>query len=164
LKKSIVKKSNDYRQAAIKIIDQQSTLTLATAEDNCAWAAPVYYVFYKSAFFFFSNPDSKHIRQAMANDQVAATIHPHSTTWQGIKGLQMSGKVSSVRPGLTGIQAVRAYVGKFPFIRDFFEDGQAMDLISFSKRFRANLYCFTPQLVYYLDNTVRFGFRAEVNL
>jgi len=37
---------------AIGLIDEQSTMTLATCKESVAWAAPVYYVFHKSAFYF----------------------------------------------------------------------------------------------------------------
>ena len=38
---------------ATDLINEQSTMTLATCSENVAWAAPVYYVFLKSAFYFF---------------------------------------------------------------------------------------------------------------
>ncbi|BBO84352.1 hypothetical protein DSCO28_49180 [Desulfosarcina ovata subsp. sediminis] len=153
-----------HKTAALELIDQQSTMTLATSANNRAWAAPVYYVRQKAAFYFFSKPESQHVQEALANDSVAAAIYPYAETWQGIRGIQMSGQVSPVRPGFRALQAVRAYIGKFPFTSDFFEDGQVLDLVGFSKRFRVKLYCFTPQCVYYLDNSVQFGFRSEIDL
>ena len=50
---------------ARQLIAEQNTLTLATAQNETAWAAPVYYVFVKSTFYFLSSPDSRHITQAL---------------------------------------------------------------------------------------------------
>jgi len=153
----------EYREPAIQLIDELSTLTLATSDVERVWAAPVYYVFYKNAFFFFSDPESLHITQAQADRPVAAAIHASSNTWQGIRGIQMAGRIKPVRPGITAVQALRAYIKKFPFTSGFFEDGQSLDLAAFSKRFRVKLYCFAPQQVFYLDNSIRFGFRTEIH-
>lgn len=139
-------------------------MTLATAQDNATWAAPVYYVFHDSAFYFFSNPQSKHIRQASTNDAVSAAIHPSADTWQGIQGIQMSGRIRSVRPGITDIPSVKAYLKKFPFTKELLEPGQTMDLAGFAERFKVKFYRFEPDRVFYLDNRIRFGFRAEVNM
>ena len=43
----------ELKALAMGLIDEQSTVTLATCRENVAWAAPVYYVFLKSAFYFF---------------------------------------------------------------------------------------------------------------
>ncbi len=39
-------------ELARHLVAEQNTLTLATAEGDTAWAAPVYYVFLKSSFYF----------------------------------------------------------------------------------------------------------------
>lgn len=155
---------HDLKRLAIDLVNQQSTMALATAKENVSWSAPVYYVFHQSTFFFFSDPDSRHIQEAMENEQASAAIYPFVDTWQGIRGIQVSGRVKLVRPGLTAIQAVRAYIKKFPFTKEFFEPGKALDLESFAERFRVRLYRLDPQLVYYLDNEIRFGFREEIDL
>lgn len=152
----------DINRLALKLINEQSTMTLATARDNTAWAAPVYYVFYKSAFFFFSDPASRHIAEAAESGQAAAAIYPYADSWQGIKGIQMSGRIRQLAPGVTAIQAIRAYTRKFPFTTDFFEPGQAMNLDNFVKRFKVRFYRLEPDLLYYLDNSIKFGFREVV--
>ncbi|WP_054699474.1 hypothetical protein [Desulfosarcina cetonica] len=124
----------------------------------------MYYVFHTADFFFFSKPESTHIEQGLMNDQVGASIHPFAETWQGIRGIQMNGRITPVRPGMTAVRAIRAYLAKFPFVQEFFDEGQMLDLIGFSRRFRVKLYRFTPLRAYYLDNEVRFGFRTEVVL
>lgn len=43
-----------------RLATEQTTMTLATAGNDAAWAAPVYFVFFKSVFYFLSsrNPDT----------------------------------------------------------------------------------------------------------
>lgn len=152
------------KSLALELINRQSTMTLATARSSIAWAAPVYYVLYKSSFFFFSDPSSRHIVETTESQQAAAAIYPYADTWQGIRGIQMSGSIRRLMPGVTAIQAVRAYTGKFPFTKDFFEADQALTLENFIKRFKVRFYRLDPQVVYYLDNSIKFGFREEIKL
>jgi uncharacterized protein YhbP (UPF0306 family) len=149
---------------AKNLIEKESTMALATARDNRAWSAPVYFVFHKSGFYFFSDPMSRHIQESRMSTQVSATIYPSVSKWQEIRGVQMSGSIEGVSPGLDAIQAIRAYIRKFPFTKEFFKPRATLDLVSFGERFKVRLYRFDPQLIYYLDNEIRFGFRQEVIL
>jgi uncharacterized protein len=151
------------RTLAEELIDQQSTMTLATAAQSQAWAAPVYYVFYKPAFYFFSDPQSRHIVESTESGQASAAIYAvASTTWREIRGIQTTGTIEQISAGLEAIKVIRAYLKKFPFSKEFFDPNQAMDMASFEKRFRVKLYKFIPSMVWYLDNKIRFGFREEV--
>lgn len=146
------------------LIHEQSTMAIATAKDNMAWTAPVYYVLKNPSFYFFSDPKSRHIQESQYSNQASASIYPFVSTWREIKGIQMSGHIEPLLAGLEAIQVIRAYLKKFPFTKDFFEPGQSVNLKTFRKRFKVRLYRFSPDLVYYLDNRVRFGFRAEIKL
>jgi len=149
---------------ARQLVDEQNTLTLATAEGDRAWAAPVYYVYEKSTFYFLSSPTSRHITEALRHNQASAAIHAAASTWQEIRGLQMSGRIRAVKPGLEAVRVLRAYLKKYPFTTDFFKGKKPLDLDAFSERFGVKLYGFIPSLVYYLDNQIRFAFREEVTL
>ena len=149
---------------ARQLVDEQNTLTLATADGGAAWAAPVYYVFVKSAFYFLSGPDSRHITEALKSGQASAAVHAAASTWTEIKGLQMTGQIRTVKPGLEAVQVLRAYLKKYPFTTEFFKNSPSLDLDAFAKRFGVKLYGFIPSLVYYLDNQIRFAFREEVSL
>ena len=147
---------------ALDLVSRENAMALATAREGTAWTAPVYFVFHKSAFYFFSDPASRHVQEALKSGQASATVYPFVSTWQEIRGVQMSGTVRAVSPGLEAVGSIRAYVRKFPFTREFFSPGDAADLESFGKRFKVRLYAFVPTLVYYLDNQVAFGFRKEI--
>jgi len=149
---------------ALDLINRVSTMTLATSGPNTTWAAPVYYVYQDGKFFVFSKPDSRHIGEALAAGFAAAAIHAPAESWQHIRGLQMSGVIRKSGIDLKAISAVQAYLKKFPFTRDFFKDNQPADLNGFIARFKVSLYHFTPDRVYYQDNQIRFGFRAEICL
>ena len=143
---------------------EQSPMTLATAKGDAAWAAPVYYVFFRSAFYFLSAPDSRHITEALDNHRASSAVHASGATWQEIRGLQMSGSIQPVEGRLEAIQVLRVYLKRFPFTKDFFYKNTSMDLESFWDRFGVKLYRFKPSIVYYLDNRIRFAFREEVKI
>jgi uncharacterized protein YhbP (UPF0306 family) len=155
---------SELRRLAEGLIENQNTMTLATTKGGEAWAAPVYFVCRGRSFYFFSDPASRHIQEALASGQAASAIHAEGSSWKEIRGLQMSGKIESVGAGLDAAGAIRDYMRKFPFVREFFKPGEAFDLAGFSTRFRVRLYRFKPTIVYYLDNRIKFGFREEVNL
>ena len=152
------------RTLAGNLIEGQSTMTLATAQENTAWAAPVYYVFCRSAFYFFSDPESRHIQESLAGCLASAAIHSDEALWEEIRGVQMSGSIDMVSGKLEAVETIGKYLKKFGFTKDFFSKGQAMDLDAFAKRFHVRLYKFNPSIIYYLDNSIRFGFREEVDI
>jgi len=161
-KKSETPDNQELRKLAEELINEQNTMTLATAQENVAWAAPVYYVFYKSCFYFFSDSKSRHIVESMESGQASSAIYAHASTWQEIRGIQMSGSIEMVPASLSSIDALRAYLKKFPFTKEFFSPGQKPDLAAFADRFKVRLYRFKPRLIYYLDNSICFGFRESV--
>lgn len=157
-------KDQEIKELTIDLITQQSTMALATAENDVPWATPVYFVFYRSAFFFFSNPNSRHIQEAYKSEKASATIYPFVYTWKEIRGVQMSGHIEALSPSITTAQVIKAYIKKFPFAKDFFTSDEPLNLESFINRFRVRLYQFKPHLVLYLDNRIQFGYRTEVQL
>lgn len=155
---------SQLRDYALDLIDKQYTMTLSTALHDTPWAAPVYYVNLDLRFYFFSDPRSRHIQESQAANQAAAAIFHQSNTWREIRGVQMSGRITSLWPGLESLRALRAYLKKFPFTEEFFDSRDQLDLEGFAKRFKVRFYCFRPDLVYYLDNRIRFSFRERVGV
>jgi uncharacterized protein YhbP (UPF0306 family) len=153
----------EYEPLARKLIEEQHIMTLATAGERGPWAAPVYYVFLEPSFYFFSDPASRHIEDCLQSPLASAAVFAPVFSWQDIRGLQMSGAVEAVMPGLAALKAVGSYLVKFPFAKGFFNPSEPIDLNAFSNRFRVRLYRFKPALVYYLDNSIAFGFRQRVH-
>ena len=156
--------SAELKDRARDLIESQNTMTLATALKEQAWAAPVYYANLLFKFYFFSDPTSRHIREAMDSRQASAAVFEPASSWKGIRGIQMSGRIQSLSPGLEAVRALRAYLKKYPFTKEFFGKDQSLDLNAFITRFRVKLYRFEPSLLYYTDNSIRFSFRAEIPL
>ena len=149
---------------AADLIDSQNTMTLATAAGESAWAAPVYYVYARCAFYFFSDPESRHIQEGLTAGGSSAAIHAPSSEWRDICGIQMSGKIERVPLGREAASTFSAYLKKYPFCKEFFSPGSVMNLETFSSRFKAKLYKFVPNRVYYQDNRIKFGHRELVEL
>jgi len=144
------------------LMQNSRAMTLATADKNNAWAAPVFYVSKDDRFYFFSSPNARHIKDAFASGQAACTIYEEGTSWQNLLGLQMSGKIINAPTGLEASKAFLAYVKKFPLVKTFFSDIKNIGLTDFSTRFHAKLYCFVPESVLFMDNSVNFGFREKI--
>lgn len=147
---------------ANRLISSGHTMTLATALDNAPWAAPVYFVNIRDCFYFFSNPDARHVQDALASGQAACAIYAEGGSWQTLQGIQMSGKIDAISDAGQGSKAVITYVKKFPLVKTFFSSIQNLNLNSFISRFHASLYCFQPDYIVFMDNTVEFGFRQEI--
>ena len=161
-KKTSALKPEELKQLALDLINEQTTMTLGSARQGLVWTAPVYYALHESSLAFFSGPDSRHISEALDSGQAAASIFAQASTWQGIRGLQMSGRITQVRPGLSAARIIAAYLKKYPFTKQFFNQGESVDLGAFTDRFRVRLYLFTPDRIVYTDNSVKFGFKAEL--
>ncbi|MBC2712466.1 MAG: pyridoxamine 5'-phosphate oxidase family protein [Desulfosarcina sp.] len=151
--------SEDWREAALALIQGGSTLTLATAGQAGPWSAPVYYICLDRSFYFFSSPESRHIQQALDSGVAAASLFHQADSWQAIRGIQMTGTVQLIRSVALSLKAITTYLKRFPFTREFFPNDTTPDLDSFFSRFKARLYAFTPTDIYYTDN--RFGFSAR---
>jgi uncharacterized protein len=136
-------------------------LTLATYSNKEIWTAPVYYVFYDKKFYFFSNPDSRHIKEALylnrLKNRVAASVFSDDTDFKNIKGLQMQGNTVKVDNKKDAVLCAMGYVKKYkiyPNTENILE--------FFQKEYRAGLYCFIPEIIYYLDNTEKIGSREKI--
>jgi len=157
-------KGDQIVSRTLELINSRTTMTLATAKNDSAWAAPVYYAYRCGFFYFFSNPEARHIVEGLITSQSSAAIHSSSKEWRDICGIQMAGKIQRVPLGREAKNAFGAYMKKFPFCREFFSPGQLLDLTTFIGQFKVKLYKFKPNLVYYLDNRIRFGHRDLVDL
>lgn len=76
----------------------------------------------------------------------------------------MTGAIEPVEGGLETLQALKEYLQKYPFTKEFFDQSTVLDIKSVRERFGVGLYKFIPALVYYLDNRIRFAFREAVKL
>ena len=76
----------------------------------------------------------------------------------------MTGAIVPVEGGMEALQALKEYLKKYPFTKELFGKSGVLDINSFRERFGVRLYKFSPAVVYYLDNQIRFAFREAVKL
>ena len=155
--------SENGREAALALVQEESTLTLATADESGPWSAPVYYVYRNDSFYFFSSPQSRHIQQAVKSGKAAASLFQSANSWQAIRGIQMPGTVERVQSMALSIKVIAKYLNRFAFVSELFPDNPAPDQAAFFSRFRARLYVFAPTAVYYIDNRFGFGARQRID-
>ncbi len=148
-------------QSARQLIDDRHVMTLGTASDRGAWTAPVYYYYMAPKFFFFSSPDSRHVIEGLDSSRAcSAAVFDDSEGIDRIQGLQMTGKMEKVSK--MSAEAGRAVLG---YVRQFKLKVPASGVMAFiEEKFHAALFSFTPEQVYYLDNSTGFGHRQEVRL
>jgi uncharacterized protein len=157
-------KADSHQAGARALIFNQRTMVLATSAAGAPWAAPVYYVYSASGFYFLSSPRARHIEHIMANKAASAAIFADSERWEEIRGLQMSGTIDVVHKKPEQLKALARFVLKFPFARPFLETGPSRSEEQPRVGDRVQLFVFVPQVVYYLDNRLGFGERWPVDI
>ncbi len=139
-----------------RLIDTSKVMSIAVGSNGTAWSAPVYYLFDSKGFYFFSNPKARHIKLSK-NGLSAASIFRDDADMKNLAGIQMSGTILKAPLNAGSVLAAQKYC------RHFKISGDAMDILDFfASKFHANLYCFEPKIVYYMDNSKGFGSREEV--
>lgn len=156
------KKQPDITATAIEFINGQHIMTMATTAGDSSWAAPLYYIFDGSEFYFFSKSSSRHISEALKANKVSASIHFQSSGWSDIKGIQMTGVVSSAGISNKSASAFNLYLNRFDFIGEIKKSAAIRDIGAVESVFKVKFYKFTPEDVYYLDNTIKFGFKKTI--
>jgi uncharacterized protein YhbP (UPF0306 family) len=146
--------------AALSLIRSQRTMVLATCDQEGPWCAPVYYVHDSAGFYFFSSPQSLHIRHITSGGLAAAAIFNDDGRWPQIRGLQMSGDVCAINGSVERLRLTGRFLIKFPFSKDFLRGGveNIPDLSS-----KVQLYGFVPRAIYWLDNSVSFGRKVSID-
>lgn len=161
--------SYDLTKKALELIHSQHILTLATHDGASPWATPVYYVLSNKAFYFFSNPDSHHIGNSREGRAVAGEVHEASSGWSDIRGVQMEGIIEEGGFDMASTSAYALYISRFTFIREMVKMPMSpmspmMSLAALEASFKVAWYKFKPSKIYYLDNSIRFGYREAVEL
>jgi hypothetical protein len=158
--------SYDLTKKALELIHSQHILTLATTDGTSPWATPVYYVLSNKAFYFFSNPESHHITNSREGLPVAGEVHESSSGWSDIRGVQMEGIIEEGGFDMASTSAYALYISRFTFIREMGKMPMSpmMSLAALEASFKVAWYKFNPSKIYYLDNSIRFGYREAVEL
>jgi hypothetical protein len=141
-----------------RLIDTSKVMSIAVGSNGTAWSAPVYYLFDDKGFYFFSNPESRHIKLSK-NGLASASIFRDDADIKKLAGIQMSGIILKAPLNARSALVAKKYCTYFKIT------GNAMDILSFfTSKFHASLYCFEAEMVYYMDNSKGFGSREKVEL
>ena len=142
-------------QAVQSLLRAQSTLVLATADSaGTPHSTPLFYLAQDDLkLYWFSSRSSRHSRNCALNPTVSAAVYFQTSRWRQIRGLQMRGEVAAVTDRALRTAVAEAYCRRF-----------ALGQLFRGKLRSSTLYCFTPAWARYLDNSVRFGYKFQVNL
>ena len=148
-----------------KYLQQYSTLTLATSQNDEPWAATVFFASDADLnLYFVSDHRTHHGRDMAANEKVAATINPDCDNWNDVHGVQVKGTVSVV-DGMQRAKALVLYLKKFPQIDQLYAKPSGEHEETIAKRLKAaNFYCIKPEWLRFIDNAQGFGHREEFEL
>lgn len=147
------------RERAQAYLAAHHVMTLATGGEEGPWAAAVFYVHEGWALYFLSAPTSRHARAIAQSARVSAAIQEDYSDWKEIKGVQLEG----IATRLSGDEEERVrslYAAKFPLLRNA---ADAPGAIAAALK-KVGWYRLSPQRVYFIDNSVAFGHRDEIDL
>lgn len=146
---------NDTREVIQAFLESQSTLALATVNASAqAEATPLFYVSDEALnLYWLSSETSRHSVNLAARPHVAATIYPAVWNWNDIRGVQIEGEAQAVRDEFVRDRVLQRYLAKFLLPASF--DAQIA---------ATRLYILTPSWIRWLDNSVQFGYKTEINI
>ncbi len=156
---------NDTLYARITaFLAEHTTITLATVgADGTPAAAAVFYAHDADLnLYFLSEERTQHGQNLLANPVVAGTIQADGQDWRTIRGLQLRGLATPVA-GAALAHAVAVYSSKFAFVAALLMGGQGPGVLA-GPLARARFWVLRPFWFRLIDNTVRFGFKEELNL
>ena len=152
--------NHDWMTNIEQMVTSQKIMTLAVVWQGGAWPSPVYYLYLRKAFYFFSSPDSRHIKGGQeTGGRAGSSIFVDALSFDKIQGIQMQGHIELVKKDREGLFAAIAYLKRFAI-----SHGE-LDAMSFIKQeYRASFYRFVPVRIIYMDNGVSMGFKKELEI
>jgi uncharacterized protein YhbP (UPF0306 family) len=140
-----------------------TTLTLATIGAEGPSAAAVFYAHDVALTLYFLSEDKTHHAQDLRGDpRAAATIQTDGQNWRDIRGLQLRGRAEPV-PAPAMAHAAAVYGRKFAFVGTLLAGAEGSAVLT-GPLARARFWRFVPTWFRLVDNTVRFGHKAELHL
>ncbi|MFK5953186.1 MAG: hypothetical protein QM498_09030 [Desulfobacterium sp.] len=151
---------HDWMVNIEKMIISQKVMTLAVIWQAEAWSSPVYYLYWRKAFYFFSSTDSRHIKGSQQTDgRAGGSIFVNALSFDEIQGIQMQGCIEPAKKDREGLAAAVAYLKRFGIYH-----GKVNAMTFIKKQYRASFYRFLPHDLIYMDNRVAMGFKKELEI
>jgi hypothetical protein len=148
-----MKKTRKQLELVAALLRQQTTLSLATTnEDGAPCATPLFYfVDEELSLCWLSSESSLHSQNLARTPRAAATVYANAENWREIRGVQMRGQVSLVTDTERRAALIKDYCERFKLGRIF---RLAIH--------QSALYLFQPDFFRYIDNAKGFGFKFEL--
>jgi uncharacterized protein YhbP (UPF0306 family) len=146
------------------LLSDSPVLHLATTSADGPWCAAVYFVHRGRRFYFFSNPDSRHVRELMERPRAAGAVSLDDPDWLLIRGVQFAGTVRPVAGWAEKARAVAAYAAKFPPAERFVARQHGSGRLTAAGLAGLSLFCLDADEMVYLDNRRGFGWRTPLVL
>lgn len=146
------------KEKALVYLREHHVATLATSDESI-WAAAVFYVSDGYTLYFLSSPTSRHCLNLARDPRVAVTIQEDYPDWPDIKGVQLEGVAAEIS-GSDEQHARSLYGQKFPVVGKLAQAPAAIVKAMAKVRW----YKVAPTRLYFIDNSVGFGRRDEIDL
>lgn len=145
----------DHREVIRAFLETQSTLALATVNDEgLPQLAPLFFVADDQLnLYWLSAAQSRHSVNLTAHQKVSATVYPSVWQWNDIVGVQIEGEAEAISDDRMREQILNLFLRKFQLPAEF-------DSLIAS----AALYKLRPRWIRWMDNSVEFNYKAEINL
>lgn len=143
---------------------EHTTVTLSTVgADGAPAAAAVFYAHDAGlTLYFLSEERTQHGQNLLAHPEVAGAIQADGQDWRAIRGLQVRGRVSLV-VGAELAHAAAIYGRRYAFVGALLAGAQGPGVLA-GPLARARFWSLRPTWLRLIDNTVRFGFKEELDL
>lgn len=147
-------------------LQSESVLSLATADKDGPWSAPVLYVADlqddQPILYFLSSVTSRHSKSLADKGLAAGSIYAaYQDDWQLIKGVQMQGLITRLADSERA-QFEMLYFSRFPEIRKIIDNPSSEQEIKIAGAFKGSAYYrFSPAYIRTTDNSDSFANRQE---
>ncbi len=146
------------RRSVRRILEDSTLCSIATVTPAGLSHINTAYVAYSPefAFYFLSDPNSRHCRNLARNRSMGMTIFDSAQTWGGSdRGVQLFGTAAEAR-GAAAVEAERTYTARFPPYARWMKGRTAKERARAADLRALRFYRFRPTRVKILDET-EFG-------
>ena len=147
---------DERRRQALDYLGRHTVLSLATYGREGVWSTAVFYANDEFDLYFLSASHTRHGQNLSESPRAAATIQENYADWPAIQGIQLEGDVHLLS-GDEREMALALYLEKYAFLRQADPNLQA-------QLAKINWYQLSPERLYFIDNTLGFGHRDEIDL
>lgn len=109
------------------------------------------YVSEKEIVYLATNKNTRKVQNIMQNPQVAFTVDEDNPDWFDMQALQVEGRASIVADEKELREVGEIMTAKFPITADMPPDPDTV------------MIKIEPEVVYYLDYSIEFGYRVSIN-